>query len=71
MADLAPDKFEDLLSQHPKFVGRNKNVFKSARDLGNGIFIEVHLSADSIRDFCLQTVEFVGLTRAEWHVDTV
>ncbi|MFZ5524319.1 MAG: DUF262 domain-containing protein [Pseudomonadota bacterium] len=70
IAELEPDKFEELLIQHPKFVGRNKAVFRNPRELANGIFIEVHLSADSIRDFCLQTVEFVGLTRSEWHVET-
>ncbi|MDO8262063.1 MAG: DUF262 domain-containing protein [Gallionella sp.] len=70
IAELDPEKFEALLLQHPRFVGRNKSAFKTARELNSGVFIEVHLSADSIRDFCLQTVEFVGLTRMEWHVET-
>lgn len=70
IAELEPDKFEELLLQHPRFIGRNKEVFRRPSELSDGVFIEVHLSADSIRDFCLQTVEFVGLTRVEWHVDT-
>jgi putative transposase len=40
------------------------------REMEGGIFFEVHLSADSLRDFCLQIVESVGLTRVEWHVET-
>ncbi|MGB8409121.1 MAG: DUF262 domain-containing protein [Gallionella sp.] len=70
IAQLDPEKFEALLILHPKFVGRNRNAFRSARELVGGVFIEVNLSADSIRDFCLQTVEFVGLTRAEWRIET-
>ncbi len=71
IAELVPEKLEELLIQYPRFIGRNKNVFNSARDLGDGIFIEVRLSADSIRDFCLQTVEFADLTRSEWRVETI
>lgn len=70
IADVEPEKFEQLLFQHPKFIGRIKTLFRTPREIEGGVFIEVNLSADSIRDFCLQTVEFVGLTRTEWYVET-
>lgn len=71
IAELDPEKFNLLLLHYPKFIGKDAKIFRKPRELESGVFVEVHLNADSIRDFCLQMVEFVGLTRLEWHVETL
>ncbi|MEL4897677.1 DUF262 domain-containing protein [Crocosphaera sp. Alani8] len=71
VADLKPDKFEDILSQFPHFVGRDEKDFRSIRKLNNGIFVEVNLSATAIHTFCLKAIETADLSQEEWNVETI
>ncbi len=70
ISDLEPDKFEMLIQQFPSFIGKDKNKFRAIRELKNGTFIEVNLSAQSIQKLCYQVMETLELTSDEWKVET-
>ncbi len=70
IADVEPEKFEQIVKQFPRLIGSNKSRFRATRELANGVFIEVHLSAHDIKRFCLQAVEAVDLTADDWVVET-
>ena len=70
VADLEPDKFEQIIQQFPRMIGRDKKRFRAIRELKNGAFIEVNLSAKSIQSFCFQALEAVELTADDWNVET-
>ena len=70
IADLEPEKFEQIIQQFPRMIGRDKNRFRAVRELKNGAFIEVNLSAKSIQGFCFQAFETVELTADDWNVET-
>lgn len=68
IAELEPEKFEQIIQQFPRFVGRDKNKFRAARELKNGAFIEVNMSAKSIQSLCIQALEVIEITTDEWSV---
>ncbi|MBF0376291.1 MAG: DUF262 domain-containing protein [Desulfamplus sp.] len=68
VADLEPDKFEIIAQNFPRYLGKEKNKFKAVRQLQNGFFIEVNLSAQSIQKFCSQAIETIELTCDDWSV---
>jgi uncharacterized protein with ParB-like and HNH nuclease domain len=68
VADLEPDKFEVITHKFPRYVGKDKTKFRAIRQLQNGYFIEVNLSAQSIQKFCYQAIETIELTSDEWGV---
>ncbi|MGB3977342.1 MAG: DUF262 domain-containing protein, partial [bacterium] len=70
VADLEPDKFEIITNNFPRYVGEDKTKFRASRQLQNGYFIEVNLSAQSIQKFCYQAIETIDLTSEEWAVTT-
>ena len=70
IADLEPEKFEQIIQQFPRLIGRDKKRFRAVRELKNGAYIEVNLSAKSIEAFCLQALEAVELTADDWKVET-
>ncbi len=71
IAELEPDKFEHLIQQFPRFIGRDKKKFRAIRGLKNGAFIEINLSAQVIQKFCFQAIESIELTADEWQVETI
>ena len=68
VADLEPDKFEIIAQNFPRYLGKEKNKFRAVRQLQNGFFIEVNLSAQSIQKFCSQAMETIELTSDDWSV---
>ena len=70
IADLEPEKFEQIIQEFPRFVGRDKKKFRAIRELNNGAFVEVNLSAQSIQRFCFQAVEAIDLSYDDWRVIT-
>ena len=68
VADLEPDKFEVIAHNFPKYLGRDKNKFRAIRELKNGYFIEVNLSAQTIQRLCYQAIENIELTSEDWNV---
>jgi hypothetical protein len=70
IADLEPDKFEQIIQEFPRLVGRDKKKFRAIRELSNGTYIEVNLSAQSIQRFCCQAIEAIDLSYEDWKVVT-
>lgn len=68
VADLEPDKFLVIANNYPRYVGKDKTKFRGIRQLQNGYFIEVNLSAQSIQRFCHQALETIELTSEDWSV---
>lgn len=68
VADLESEKFEVLAHNFPRYLGKDKNKFRAIRQLENGYFIEVNLSAQSIQKICYQAMETIELTSDEWIV---
>lgn len=70
IADLEPEKFKELIKQYPRFVGRDRQKFRSVREIGNDLFIETNLSSNDIRRFCHQALETIELADNDWKVET-
>ncbi|MDD1414424.1 DUF262 domain-containing HNH endonuclease family protein [Dolichospermum sp. ST_con] len=71
IADLEPDKFEDIIQQFPRFISRNETDFRrDTRKLENGVFVNVNLSARDINAFCIKAIETAELSTEEWEVET-
>ncbi len=69
IADLEPEKFEVIAQNFPRYVGKDKNKFRAIRELQNGYFIEMNLSAQSIQRLCHQAMETIELTSDEWSIE--
>jgi Protein of unknown function (DUF1524) len=63
------ERFEQVLAQFPRFVGRDSSSFRSSRQLTNGLFFETNLSATSIHRLCIQVSELSGLSSEDWRVE--
>ena len=68
VSDLEPEKFEVIAHNFPRYLGKDKNKFRAIRQLQNGYFIEVNLSAQNIQKLCYQAMETIELTSDEWEV---
>ena len=68
VADLEPDKFEIIVHNFPRYIGKDKNKFRAIRQLQNGYFVEVNLSAQNIQRFCSQAIETIELTSEDWSI---
>ena len=62
-------RFEQVLAQFPRFVGRDPSRFRSSRQLANGLFFETNLSATSIHRLCVQVSELSGMSSEDWRVE--
>lgn len=71
IAELEPDKFELLVQNFPKLIGKEQSKFRAIRKLKNNYYFEVNLSAKNIQQFCIQILNAVGLTSDDWIVETV
>lgn len=69
VADLEPEKFEVIAHNFPRYVGKDKNKFRAIRELQNGYFIEMNLSAQSVQRLCHQAMETIELTSDDWNVE--
>ena len=69
IAELEREKFEQIMQQYPRFVGRDKTKFKETRELKNGTFIEVNLSALEIQRFCFQALATIELSAEDLIVE--
>ena len=71
IADLEPEKFEIIMNQFPNYITREKNKLRAIRELQNGTFIEVNLSAQAIQRLCYQSIETIELSSEDWKVETL
>lgn len=68
IADLEPDKFEIIAHNFPRYISKDKSKFRAVRQLQNGYYVEVNMSALSIQKFCSQAMETIELTSEDWGV---
>lgn len=68
VADLEPDKFGIIACNFPHYIGKDNGKFRAVRQLQNGYFVEVNMSAQSIQRFCSQAMETIELTSEDWSV---
>lgn len=70
IADLEPEKFQEIIKNFPHFIGFDESRFHSVRRLNNGAYIELNRSANVIYRFCVQAAESIGLTSEDWNVES-
>jgi len=68
LADVDPETFTFLINEHPNILNKDKSKLRAIRELKNGCFVEVNLSAKSVERFCRQTIEFFDLSPEDWKV---
>ncbi|MGI8509465.1 MAG: DUF262 domain-containing protein [Gemmatimonadaceae bacterium] len=68
IAELEPEKFEQITQQFPRLVGSDQKKFRAIRELKNGFFVEMHLSAKAIQSYCIQAIESIELSAEDWQV---
>lgn len=71
IADLEPEKFEVIAHNFSRYLSKDKTKFRATRQLQNGYFIEVNLSAQNIQQLCYQAMETIELSSEEWSVATM
>lgn len=69
LAELEPEAFETLAHEYPRLISSDPNRFRRHRQLSNGFYIEVNLSAKDIYRFCTQAIESIGLAGSDWVVE--
>jgi uncharacterized protein with ParB-like and HNH nuclease domain len=70
IAELEPDLFAELVDRYPRFISVDPQRFKRKRQLANGFYIEVNLSAKDVFRFCSQAITSIGLSNEDWIVQT-
>lgn len=70
IAELEPELFTQLANEYPRFISPDPSRFRRKRELSNGFFIEVNLSAKDVCRFCTQAIESIGLSSEDWIVET-
>lgn len=70
ITDLEPEAFDFLAQQYPRLITKKAAKLRSKRELSNGFYVETHLSAKDIHQFCLQAIEAVNLSSHDWIVGT-
>jgi len=68
VSELEPELFEVIVKNYPRYISMNKNSFRKNRQLKNGYFFEVNLSAESIKRLCQQAMATIELTSDDWNV---
>jgi len=70
IAELEPTLFQQLAAEYPRFISSDPGRFRRNRQLANGYFIEMNLSAKDVYRFCTQAIESIGLSADDWNVET-
>ncbi|HQU44224.1 MAG TPA: HNH endonuclease family protein, partial [Pirellulales bacterium] len=69
IADRDGDAFELVAKQFPRFVANDCALLRDGRQLANGMFMEVHLSAKALYTVCVQVTEAAGISSEDWRVE--
>ena len=69
--DLESEKFDHIVEQFPRFLAKDQQNLRYTRQLKNGVFVEVNLSAKDIYSFCQKIIETCDLSSEDWQVETV
>jgi len=70
IAQLEPDLFTQLAGEYPRFISPDPGKFRRKRQIDNGFYIEVNLSAKDVYHFCNQVIDSLGLSSDDWIVET-
>ncbi|MBS3947520.1 MAG: DUF262 domain-containing protein, partial [Dethiobacter sp.] len=70
IAQLEPDLFNQLAGEYPRFISADPGKFRRKRQIENGFYIEVNLSAKDVYRFCNQVIDSLGLSSEDWIVET-
>lgn len=68
VAYLEPEKFDIVAESLPRFISKDGVILRSKRQLNNGYFVEVNLSAKDIERLCVQAIQTAELTADDWKV---
>lgn len=69
ISELEPELFSKLADEYPRFISKDSSKFRKSRPVANGYFIEVNISSKDVYKFCVQAIESVGLSGADWFVE--
>jgi uncharacterized protein with ParB-like and HNH nuclease domain len=69
LSEYEADRFQDVILQFPRLLGWDEKNFRETRQLKNGVFIEVSLSAKDINTFCQKVFEIMDISADEWSVE--
>lgn len=61
--------FDNVINTCSGGVGRDKNRFREPKELSDGIYVELHVSAKQAFAFCKKAVEAAGLTVKDWTIE--
>lgn len=67
---LDPDAYSSLCRELPSHVGGDRTRFREARELRNGGYVNVNLSAEGIDRLCRRVLDVAGVLESEWDVKT-
>ena len=68
LAKLHPNKFISAAQNFSTYISTNKNKLRASRQLENGYFIEVNMSAQSILRLCNKIITSLGFSDNDWKV---
>jgi hypothetical protein len=68
--DIDPDAYSALSRELSSHVGSDRTRFREARQLRNGGYVNVNLSAEGIDRLCRRILDVTGVLEAEWGVQT-
>ena len=63
------EKFKLLIDEYPNKINKIMDGMRVPQKLSNGFYAEVNLSAESIKNFCLQIINELELTEEDWKVE--
>ena len=66
----APDEFEVVVAEFPRLLSADSTMFRMPRQLGDSLFFEGNLGADSIARYCQRVIAAAGYAAHEWSVET-
>ena len=64
-----PECFSTIVNAFPKWIGKDGNKFRAARELNSGYFIEVNDSANAIYTKCIKVLNVAHLKEDDWSVE--
>ena len=70
--ELSHDEFLKITkSELSKYVTKNKDKLRSYKQLKNGYYAEVNLSANDTRRLCYKLIAQLNLTSEDWKVEAI
>ncbi|HRS02467.1 MAG TPA: DUF262 domain-containing protein [Bacteroidota bacterium] len=68
ISEINSEIFENIKKNFSRYISDQKNSLRETRQLKNGYYIEVNLSAQSIQKLCIQAIEIADLSSEDWKV---